>query len=318
MAQKHKKWEEWLTLSGETLSVVSYADYFAKRPLFSSLQVKNTCEVAAENLVLTIENNNGMLLPFEKAFEHIPFESTVKIELDNLLSPLYFASAEDIREEVVTATLKKDKKIVATASWTVTTLPFDFWQGTSGDVEQLAAFVRPRLGDCMKVRDEIAEQLKKWKTAGELQGYTGNDKNAVRHILAALFSTLRRNSIVRKNADISMPVELGAGDLAAMAAGEAGPGALTRALHGGSGVAGGFHPVAESAEDDGMAQTARFGGGADLLLQRGFHICSHDLPLLFKSVHTKDITKGEKKIGIFWRKFRDSSSVIHKKWRFFL
>ncbi|MBO5480946.1 MAG: DUF4011 domain-containing protein [Clostridia bacterium] len=211
MAQKHKKWEEWLTLSGETLSVVSYADYFAKRPLFSSLQVKNTCEVAAENLVLTIENNNGMLLPFEKAFEHIPFESTVKIELDNLLSPLYFASAEDIREEVVTATLKKDKKIVATASWTVTTLPFDFWQGTSGDVEQLAAFVRPRLGDCMKVRDEIAEQLKKWKTAGELQGYTGNDKNAVRHILAALFSTLRRNSIVRKNADISMPVELGAG-----------------------------------------------------------------------------------------------------------
>ena len=211
MAQKTKKWEEWLSLSGETVKVVSYADYFAQRPLFSALQVKNTGEELVDDLTLAVTNENGMLIGVEKTLEEIPFESVVQVELGNVLSPLYFSNADEVREERIEATLKKDKRIVATAEWTVTTLPFDFWQGTDGDPELLAAFVRPRLADCARVQTEVDAQLKKWGADCELGGYVGNDKNAVRRTAAALYATLRKYAVARKEADISRPVEAGAG-----------------------------------------------------------------------------------------------------------
>ena len=211
MAQKTKKWEEFLSLNGETLKTVSYADYFARRPLFSALQIKNTSEEVVGELTLSITNENGMLIDCEKTLEEIPFESVVSVELDNILSPLYFSSLEEVKEERIEAILRKDKRVVATAEWTVTALPFDFWQGANGAPEQLAAFVRPRLADCAKVRLEAENQLKKWNADCELGGYVGNDKNAVRRILAATYAALRHFSIAKKEADISRPVEAGAG-----------------------------------------------------------------------------------------------------------
>ena len=41
MAQRTKKIEEIVSIHGEIESVVSYADYFARRPLFTSLKIKN-------------------------------------------------------------------------------------------------------------------------------------------------------------------------------------------------------------------------------------------------------------------------------------
>ena len=211
MAQKVKKWEEYLTVRGETARVVSYADYFTRRAVFTSLQIRNTAEEAATNLTLTLQNENGMLIPCEKTFEEIPFESVINVEIDNLLSPLYFSETDCVREEKIVATLKKDKKVVATAEWTLTTLPFDYWQGTDGDVELLAAFVRPKLADCAKVRADALEQLKKWNVSCELGGYVGNDKNTVRRMIAAVYASLRKLAVDKKEADISKPVEAGAG-----------------------------------------------------------------------------------------------------------
>lgn len=211
MAQKAKKWEEYLSLRGEAAKVVSYADYFTGKPLFSSLQIKNGAETAAEGVSLTIENENGILLPVSKDFEEIPFESVVNVELGNILSPAYFSSLEALCEEKIVVRLWKDKKAVAAAEWTVTALPFDFWQGVDGDNALLAAFVRPRLADCITMQSEVAAQLKKWNVKCELGGYVGNDKNAVRHVLAALFACLRKASVQRKDADISQPVKVGDG-----------------------------------------------------------------------------------------------------------
>ncbi len=211
MAQKAKKWEEWLQLRGETAKCISYADYFTQRRLFVTLQIRNTADEGAQNLTLTLENENGMLLPYEKTFEEIPFESVVNVETDGLLSPLYFASIEERKQEKITATLKKDKKVVATAEWTLTALPFDYWQGTDGNVELLASFVRPRLADCAKIRAEAMEQMRKWDVDFEVGDYAPNDKNAVRRMVAAVYASIRRASIERTYADISQPVEAGAG-----------------------------------------------------------------------------------------------------------
>ena len=55
--------------------------------------------------------------------EEIPYESVVKIELGEILSPLYFSSLEEAKEELITVTLKKDKKqIINEKGSTMTTL----------------------------------------------------------------------------------------------------------------------------------------------------------------------------------------------------
>lgn len=76
MAQKAKRLEEVLFLSGEVAEVVSYADYFAHRPLFSSLRIKNTGEETIEGLLLNVEATNGMIVACEKQLD-IPYESVV-------------------------------------------------------------------------------------------------------------------------------------------------------------------------------------------------------------------------------------------------
>ena len=210
MAQKKKRLEEILSIQGEVARVISYADYFARKPLFSSLQIKNEGEEPLEGIVLTLTSENGMILPLEKELT-LPFESVVEVELSNLLSPFYFSNVEEVKEEKIVATLKQDKKVIASQVWTVTALPFDYWQGTEGDAELLASFVRPKLGDCARVRTEIVEQLKKWETPCELGSYVGNDKNAVRRIIAALYAVFRRFAAEKKPCDISQPVEAGAG-----------------------------------------------------------------------------------------------------------
>ena len=210
MAVKIKKLDEILSIDGETAKVVSYADYFARRPLFSALQITNSGEETIEGLVISVESENGMLLPMEKEIE-VPFESVVEVDFGNLLSPLYFSNAEEVGEEKITVTLKKDKKLIVSKDWVVKTLPFDFWHGTEGDSELLASFVRPKLADCARVQTEIAEQLKKWNFPCELGGYIGNDKNAVRRIVAGLYAVLRRYSMQKIPCDITAPVEAGAG-----------------------------------------------------------------------------------------------------------
>ena len=153
MAIKTKKLEELISLSGETTKVVSYADYFLRRALFSSLQVKNAAEEAVNDLVLSISNANGMLIDSNKVLEEIPFESSVEVDLGNVLSPVFFASLEEVREEKIDVILRKEKAVLAAASYSVTVLPFDYWQGTEGDPELLSAFVRPRLADCARIQN---------------------------------------------------------------------------------------------------------------------------------------------------------------------
>ena len=161
MAQKSRKLEEIISLKGEVAKVVSYADYFARRPLFVSLQIKNEGEEAVKDLILTVENANGMLMPCKKKIAEVPYESTVSVELDNVLSPHYFANIDQVGEEKITVSLRTEKKVITSLEWTVTTMPFEYWQGTNGDLELLASFVRPRLGDCAKLYPEIQSQLKK-------------------------------------------------------------------------------------------------------------------------------------------------------------
>ncbi len=211
MAQKKQRLEDGITLSAEALGVVSYADYFTQAPLFTTLRIENGGTDAIADLILSVTNDHGLLVSCVKPLEEIPFESTVEVELGNILSPLYFVGLEEVREEEISVELRKDKQLLASARLKVVALPFDYWQGTSGNAELLASFVRPKLADCERLKAEIAAQLKKWGVENELGGYEGNNKNAIRQTAAALYACIRRYAFERKESDISVPTEAGAG-----------------------------------------------------------------------------------------------------------
>ena len=170
MAQKNKKTEEFISLTAEALKVVSYADYFTQTPLFTSLLIKNAGSDAVTDLTLAVSNENGLLTACVKPIAEVPFESSVEVDVGNILSPLYFVGLEEVRDERIYIELKKDKQTIASETLTVTALPFDYWQGASGNAELLASFVRPKLADCARLQTEIGAQLKKWGVTGEWRG----------------------------------------------------------------------------------------------------------------------------------------------------
>ena len=77
MAQKSRKLEEYLSLRVEAQRTASYADYFAQRSLFTALKIKNDGAQDENGLKISIHNENGLLLPFEKAVD-LPFEKHPK------------------------------------------------------------------------------------------------------------------------------------------------------------------------------------------------------------------------------------------------
>ena len=112
MAQKKQRLEDGITLSAEALGVVSYADYFTQAPLFTTLRIENGGTDAIADLILSVTNDHGLLVSCVKPLEEIPFESTVEVELGNILSPLYFVGLEEVREEEISVELRKDKQLL--------------------------------------------------------------------------------------------------------------------------------------------------------------------------------------------------------------
>ncbi len=211
MAQKAKKYEEFITLEATIERTVSYADYFMRKPLFSVLRVKNDSADLIEGLTLSVWGENGLIIASEKQIAEVPFESAVEVDSFNLLSPVYFTELEVVRKDRICLSIKIDKRVISSLTLEVTVVPFDYWEGVQGNVELLASFVRPKLADCARVKTEVAEQLKKWNVSFEFDGYTAANKNVVRQVIAATFACVRKYSIERTPCDFSAPAPVGGG-----------------------------------------------------------------------------------------------------------
>ncbi len=211
MATKKIALEEIISIKVETVPVYSYADFFVGKSLFSTLQIKNDGSEGVEGLRLVISASGSLLVTCEKTLEEIPYESRVQVDVGERLSPLYFAQKSTATEEEITVSLYAADKLLSESKHTVRILPFDFWQGLSGDISLLSAFVRPRLADCARMRVEVEEQLKSWGVAKKIGGYAGGDKNTVRQTAAALFGCLKRYAFERIPETLNAPVDAGGG-----------------------------------------------------------------------------------------------------------
>ncbi len=208
--KKPKIDEQIIELEGELLNTVSYATYYCRQQLFTSLRVFNNGKDTLENIIIEVNGNTPLLLPTTVSLKPIPAESSMEVDIKDVLNPKYLADLDDCEECTICVNISYGKDKICTLSAPVTAIPIDYWSGTSGRVEMLSAFVRPRLPDCQKILAEAGLQLKTWGYSSEWSGYAGNNKNAVRNAVAAMFSAMRRLEIVREEQpDVSTLVPTG-------------------------------------------------------------------------------------------------------------
>ena len=181
---------------------IGYSDYFYGTA--AHVQVRNASGETA--LVSVFVSGGDLIVPFSEETE-VPFESAVELTAEGVFNPVFLSAGEELRTVEVTAVLSQEKKELSSTSVSVTVLPYDWWEGLSGNAERLAGFVRPKIADCTRVLSEAGERLKKWKESPEFYGYAGADKNAVRRAVAAVFAALRGEDIERDGeADLSSPL----------------------------------------------------------------------------------------------------------------
>ena len=195
--------KNFYTLEARFPSCVGYVDHFLSTPV--TLRVHNHFSEAV-TLLITLTSEDGLLVPYEKNVE-VPFESAVELTIERAFSPLFLAENNEVRVCPVTVCASLEGKQVACEQVDVTVLPYDWWDGLSGNSRRIAAFVRPRLGDCKTVLSEAGKRLRRWEKSGEVDGYTGVDKNGVRSVAAAIFAVLKGLAVQKEGEnDYSVPV----------------------------------------------------------------------------------------------------------------
>lgn len=205
--------KESVSLTFKIQQFIGYADYFNRVPLFLSLLLTNGGGEAIEDIDVTIESSDGLILPFAKHLDVLPFESSVEIAADNLVSPLYLTEISEIAVSDITLRVTHGKDVISEQKAEVTVLPFDYWCGRGGNASLLSCFCRPKISDCLRVLSEAQEVLKKWSVNCEWRGYQEGDKNKIRQIIAAIYAVLKKQSIEKSAAEHNYDDPVPVGDI---------------------------------------------------------------------------------------------------------
>lgn len=195
--------KEKFSITLQLPNYVGYIDYYLSTPFVVQLQNDSAEEVSVK---VTAESAEGLIVPYEAQAE-VPFESAVSLSAEGLFSPALLSECDELKTCTVSASVQMEDITLGKAQSEITVLPYDWWEGLTGNAERLAAFVRPRLTDCARVLSDAGERLKKWKAETEFYGYTGADKNTVRQIAAAVFAAIKSFSVEKTGEiDLSVPV----------------------------------------------------------------------------------------------------------------
>ncbi len=207
-----KEARENLSLVLSPRPYVSYADYYYKKPLFSSLLLRNAGGDSLRDVRVSVSDTEGLVVRKVIVVDEIPYDSSIEILTEDLLSPLYLSRLTEEKTVEVQVELSMENTAILEESVRVTALPFSYTEGTSGNPEHLAGFVRPRLADCQTILREAEAQMKKWdKDAVSVSGYAGTTKNTVRLFAAAVYVAVKRYRLTRRAVHTAAPFSAGEG-----------------------------------------------------------------------------------------------------------
>ena len=101
-----------VSLNYKLQKYIGYADYFNRVPLFLTFQVANAGSDAIEDVDVTLESSDGLILPYTKHLDVLPFESAVEIAAENVVSPLYLTEVSEISVSYLTMRVVHGKEVL--------------------------------------------------------------------------------------------------------------------------------------------------------------------------------------------------------------
>ena len=209
-----KTLQENLKLTLQPQKFLSYADFVYRTSVFSALKLRNSGNTVVNDITVSVTSEENIILPGSHTVEEIPYNTSVEVVFDYILSPVYFIECQEVKNVAFNVTVTREKNVLINERVESTVLPFDYWSGLEGNSENLAYFVRPKLADCDRVIADAAEQLKKWKMDAEINGYTLADKNKIRQITAAIFMSIKHLCLEKsEQINLSFPTLAGCGNV---------------------------------------------------------------------------------------------------------
>ncbi len=182
-----------VSLTLEVNPVISYYMLHAGVNPFNRFYLRNNTDEDIENITVTVTSAPGFLLPYVRTVT-VPRRSTVNLETDNLISPIYTVALDEKVSGSVTVRATCGKSVLAECEQSVTVLAYDECDFSSRP-EGLAAFVR-RSKALKPLSALIDKKLSSWKI--ERRAFYGNaTRNDVRFYFAAAYAVLSEQSLIR-------------------------------------------------------------------------------------------------------------------------
>ncbi|MCD8205062.1 MAG: DUF3320 domain-containing protein [Clostridia bacterium] len=198
MAAKGKnKRVENIALEGEISEYVGYSTYFCSQPLFSSLKISNGEMTDVEGVLVTVSGDTPLILPKEIPIDLLLSQSSVEVDVEDVLNPEYLADITEITPCNVSVRVSKGKDVLQSFTAGIFALPMNFWSGLSGNVELIAASVRPLLSDCAKIKAEAKIIKKEGGRVYDGGMPDGAAKSSVKESAQKIYTEIKRQSIER-------------------------------------------------------------------------------------------------------------------------
>ena len=118
--------KDTLSLSLSVRDCYSYADFYYHRPLFSALLLQNTGDDSVTDLTVRLHDDCGLVVMTEKKIDEIPYQSSVELESDALLSPTALSAVAVPTVVTLTVGMYLENNLIAEDSVTFTALPFQY------------------------------------------------------------------------------------------------------------------------------------------------------------------------------------------------
>ena len=127
--------KEAITLTASMPDYAGYADYFLQTE--TKFRLQNSY---SENLTVTLKvwDDKNLAVPYETTVE-VPYESAAEVSVNGLFSPLTLAENNELFVSTVHFSAEIDKTEVASGEKQITALPYDYWEGLSGNAGFRAA-----------------------------------------------------------------------------------------------------------------------------------------------------------------------------------
>lgn len=192
---KGKDKADWYRLKVETLGVLSFAFSQSKQPLIYQLTFTNNSPNVLTQLTVAISFQYDFIEPYSCQLAQVNpgQESLIEPEFSVDCRKL-FELTERIDDRMTFRVFDAEGQIYAQEAIDLPVLPINQWSGVTLFPESLGTFVLPNIPQVSRLHQRAAQILQQ-KYSGEVFDGYQEDKNKIRHQMAAVYAAICEENI---------------------------------------------------------------------------------------------------------------------------